>query len=44
MTMTLKYIINDYITYCGDFRERSTENAYEVAVATRVCQPLWDDT
>ena len=41
--MMLEYIINYCITYRGDFRDRSAENAYEVAVATTVCQPLEDD-
>ena len=38
--MMLKCKINDCITYHGDFRDRSAVNAYEVAVVTRVCQPL----
>lgn len=41
--MMLKYKINDCITYLGDFRDRSPENAYEVVVATRVGQPFEND-
>ena len=41
--MKFEYTINDCITYHGDFRDRSAENAYEVAVATGVCQPFEDD-